>query len=119
MRYQRQESLRYTFKTPPPTEFTIIQIKDYPVQTSHGSGTILNLSPNGLLLFTKLKMPFNKHVRLLLQTAFFQQTTEWKAEVVWGKQAGAYYHYGLALLDDHHQEIINLLKQHKPQEPNS
>ncbi|GGF24557.1 hypothetical protein GCM10010954_24320 [Halobacillus andaensis] len=119
MRYQRQESLRYTFQSPPPTTFTIIQIKGHPVETSNGSGYILNLSPNGMLLSTPLKIPFNQNVRLLLNPAFLHQSFDWKAEIVWGKQAGDTYHYGLTLLDDHQQEIINLLKQYKKHETNS
>lgn len=29
MRYQREESLRYTFHSPPPTRFSIIQMKEH------------------------------------------------------------------------------------------
>ncbi|MFC7061868.1 PilZ domain-containing protein [Halobacillus seohaensis] len=112
MRYNRQESLRYTFQDPPSTLFKIIQIDEQPVKTSNGSGFILNLSPSGMLLSTGLKLPFQKNIQLLLNTTLSNKPVEWKAEVVWGKEIGTTYQYGLTLLDDHQEEIIHTLKQY-------
>ncbi|MCP3030208.1 PilZ domain-containing protein [Halobacillus sp. A1] len=119
MRYNRQESLRYTLKNPPPAKFKIFQIEDNPVHTSVGDGHVLNLSPNGLLLSTNLKMPFHKKVRVIIMATFLNTAVEWKAEIVWGKEKGSTYHYGLTLLDDHSKEIIRILKQYKANESTS
>ncbi|WP_082235039.1 PilZ domain-containing protein [Halobacillus massiliensis] len=111
MRYNRQESLRYTFGHPPEASFTILDAEDFDLVSTMGKGSILNMSPNGMLLATDLKLPVNQKIQLLIETTLFNQhSLICKAEIVWAKPWGSKSHYGLQLLDDKRDQIIKILK---------
>ncbi|WP_173917275.1 PilZ domain-containing protein [Halobacillus sp. Marseille-Q1614] len=66
-----------------------------------GRGSLLNISPNGMLLSTNLKLPIHQNIQLLIETTLIHNHPFLcKAEIVWGKPWRTKSHYGLRLLDD-------------------
>ncbi|UOQ92549.1 PilZ domain-containing protein [Halobacillus shinanisalinarum] len=119
MRYKRHETLRYKFKDPLPASFKIIKIDDHAVDTTQGHGHIINMSPGGLRLAINLKLPAKQKVQLFVETTILNHSLHFISDVVWTKPVGSTQHYGLIFIDDHHEEIMKILKEyHKKQQSN-
>ncbi|WP_163529209.1 PilZ domain-containing protein [Halobacillus ihumii] len=116
MRYKRQEILRYDFKEMIPAYFKVVNHNEESAYPSQGSGQIVNISAGGLLLATSFKLPAKRNIQLFLETTILHHTLHFISEIVWTKQVGTTYHYGLRFLDDHHDEVIKVLKEYQKQQ---
>ncbi|UOR13394.1 PilZ domain-containing protein [Halobacillus amylolyticus] len=118
MRYKRHETLRYQFKDPIPASFKIIKIDDHHVDTAQGNGHIINMSPGGLRLATNLKLPAKQKIQLFVETTILNHSLHFISDVVWTKALGSAQHYGLTFIDDHHKEIMKILKEYQKKQQN-
>ncbi|MGP4075383.1 PilZ domain-containing protein [Halobacillus sp. K22] len=112
MRYRRNETLRYTFDEPLPAAFKLIKVDKKPVNSSMGSGRVIDISPGGMKLASDVHIPTSKTVHLFVTTSIAGQDLSFTAEVIWSKPARGQYHYGLDFIGDHHEEVIQSLKKH-------
>ncbi|ARI78347.1 PilZ domain-containing protein [Halobacillus mangrovi] len=113
MRYRRQETLRYSFETPPPARFKLIKGGEKHVHSSTGKGQVIDISPGGMKLFTTVHIPSEKKVQLFVHTAIAQVDLSFTADVVWENQVNDGYHYGLDFIGDHQDKVIHALKEYR------
>lgn len=98
MRSQREESFRYTFREPKIASFQIIRIDDLTVETSSGDGKIIDISPEGIKLYSELSIPETDHKAIHL-SIYFELNGEalnYTGVIAW-KHA---LHYGIDLFTD-------------------
>ncbi|UOQ43814.1 PilZ domain-containing protein [Halobacillus salinarum] len=113
MRYRRQETLRYEFQEPVPAHFKIIKVKHTPLNSSEGPCTIVDLSTGGLKIASPLRIPMRDNLQLLIRTTIANIQLQFAAKVIWTKKLNGSYHYGLGFIDDHHEEIKEVLKKYR------
>ncbi|MGP4067245.1 PilZ domain-containing protein [Halobacillus sp. B29] len=112
MRYRRNETLRYTFEEPLSAGFKLIKVDKKSVNSSMGSGSVIDISPGGMRLASGVHIPTSKTVHLFVATSLAGHDLSFTAEVIWMKPAHGQYHYGLDFIGDHQEEVIQALKKH-------
>ncbi|MBO1513927.1 PilZ domain-containing protein [Metabacillus bambusae] len=60
MRYKREEPFRYEFNPPLSCTFSIVEIDNKNINTGNADGHIIDLSPKGVKLTSKLNIPLGK-----------------------------------------------------------
>ncbi|WP_158591785.1 PilZ domain-containing protein [Oceanobacillus halophilus] len=110
-RYNRDEPFRYTFGTPLEAVFQIIKVDDQLTETSNGKASIIDLSLEGIRLNAALNFP-DRPVQLAIWFVLNDKEFNFTGDVVWKKQSGTGYDYGLLLKvdDDDKNELITQLK---------
>lgn len=114
MKYKREEYFRYTFGTPLPAQFKIEKVNSKLVESSRGVAEIIDLSPSGLKLSTKLKIDNFKRneIQLTISFSLNDYNLSVKGVIVWNKESHAEVVYGIEFLPD--QAIAeDLIKQLK------
>ncbi|MFQ3546149.1 PilZ domain-containing protein [Halobacillus rhizosphaerae] len=117
MRYRRHESLRYVFKDPIPAHFKIIKVDNTPVNTSEGPGTIMDMSPGGLKLSANFRIPLRSKIQLSIRTTIANIQLQFAADLLWAKENPDSYHYGVGFINDHHEEVVEVLKKFRKSTP--
>ena len=121
MIFKRKEGFRYAFGEPLEAKIVIL-INGKPL---HGDGTsatgqVLDISPRGMKLRSEVNLSEHKNDMLQLEISFVLDTTQIKAigEVVWSKNFGSGYHYGIVFYDQSAIEnlIIGELKMRRRKE---
>src|SRR5690625_4269969 len=111
MRYKRKEAFRYEFDKPLTALFEITDIDEKSVSTSQGEAEIIDLSPTGIKLQSKLNIPDIdlKSIRLSLTFELNDQQFIVNGLIVWKKDKGISVHYGIDLDIDKStkQELID------------
>ncbi|MFK3937713.1 PilZ domain-containing protein [Alkalihalobacillus sp. NPDC078783] len=114
MRYKRDESFRYTFEPSISGTFHINTLNEQEVQIAEGELSILNLSPGGIRIKSKYKLPDPTSYSILLEVRFTleDQPLCLKGSVQWMKPVAGEYQYGLELLltDKEKNDVIDELK---------
>lgn len=116
MRSKRKEAFRYTFPNEIPALFTIRQVDGKDVLTSKGEASIINLSPQGLMMSSTLNIPIKSEKTIHLSIAFQLNNTKLQhtGTVTWKKEKYNRNEYGIKLLIDEmeQREIIEELKKY-------
>jgi hypothetical protein len=114
MRYNRQESLRYTFATPLPAYFQIINVDGKVVTSSEGAANIIDISLAGAKINSKLNIPEikHKHIELSLRFNLNDNELNYHGTFIWKKEKGETNDYGIQIdLDDEaKKDLIEQLK---------
>ena len=114
MRYNREAPFRYTFENPIPAYFQIIKIDGESVKTSEGDATIINISPGGAKLQSKLNIPEidHKSIELSIRFKLNEKELTYNGFIIWKKKWGATIDYGIKMEedDDDKKELIDQLK---------
>lgn len=95
MKYKRGESFRFQFNEGLECLIKIISIDGSPIDSKLAEGLILDISPTGLKLSSSLDFPTNKPVVFFVEFALNDQQIKVSADLVWKKNVGNGYHYGL------------------------
>ncbi|WP_144509539.1 PilZ domain-containing protein [Bacillus sp. FJAT-22090] len=121
MQYKRNEYFRYSFTEP--FEATFRLIKDAngtsPEEISKkGICQIIDISPNGLKIFTDLLIAIDKLNHVEIQFRLDEALLSRIGEFVWSHRKAGGYEYGVKLLGDteSEQEIITELKSRRKKE---
>lgn len=114
MIYRRKTNFRYTFESPIPAYFRIIKIDGKLVNTSEGEAKIINISPEGIKLSSKLNIPKidNRFIKIFVRFNLNQKGFEFKGDIIWKKKKGASCDYGIDM-DVDEEERTELIKQLK------
>ena len=112
-RYNRNEPFRYTFEKPVPGMFQIVAVDDRVVETSLGEINIIDISPEGAKLQSKLRLP-DKKVKIYTHFKLEEREFHFIGDVIWQKQSGNVYQYGVHFLlkEKAKHELIESLKQY-------
>lgn len=114
MHFKRNEPFRYEFGQPIPALFNIIRINNREVESSGGQAEIIEVSPEGLRIKSKLNIPDIKTNQIMLTISFELNNKIFKFEgyIVWKKELSQYTTYGLKLVveDEKREEFIEELK---------
>lgn len=112
----RKESFRYVFKTPLPALFTIEKVADKKVTTAEGEAHIIDLSPKGMKIISKLNIPTKHEKDIHLSIAFELNNTTlgYVGKLIWKNEKHPLYEYGIHLITDESEqrEVINQLKHY-------
>lgn len=123
MQYNRQESFRHTFEHPIPSMFRLIVdgISEEEVEFSkRGDCLIIDLSPSGLRMYSKLDIPKNpgQPIHLVIDVRLADKMLSLVGEIAWKKASMDGRQYGIDLKTDEKIEyqIIYELKERSRQE---
>lgn len=132
MLYKRLEAFRHTFEHPIPATFRLIVdgISEEKVDFSkRGACMIIDLSPSGLRMYSKLDIPKNpgQPIHLVIDVVLADKMLTLVGEIIWKKAHMEGRQYGIDLKTDEKIEyqIINELKERsrremlKSKKPNS
>ncbi|MDI7740492.1 PilZ domain-containing protein [Lysinibacillus fusiformis] len=108
MIFKRDEGFRYTFSQPIPAIFTFHQINDREVKSSPGMADIIDISPEGMRISSKLLIPdIGADVVLTLKFKLNGEELTFDGKIVWYKEMGKLTEYGINLIvDDSEKDII-------------
>jgi hypothetical protein len=88
MRYKREEPFRYEFNPPLSCTFSIVEIDNKNVNTGNADGQIIDLSPKGVKLVSKLNIPLGKqevkiklNFRINIETIYVVGILVWRKEL--------------------------------------
>ncbi|HHY74812.1 MAG TPA: PilZ domain-containing protein [Bacillus bacterium] len=117
MIFRRNESFRYTFKSPLECQYKIIKIEGLSLCSDFGSGQIIDISPGGMKLMTPLNLwNSNKKVEIEIHFSLDNHPFQISGHLRWQKEAYQNGHYFYGVLFDHSAEISSkiteLLKSH-------
>jgi len=116
MRYNRHEAFRYEFEKPLTALFQIVEIDDESVSSSKGEAEIINISPKGIKLNSKLNIPKTDDKSIYLAISFELNDKPLNVEgvIVWKKTKGKSVDYGIDLHMDEsaEKELIDQLKMY-------
>ncbi|WP_019392861.1 PilZ domain-containing protein [Priestia filamentosa] len=76
MQYRRNEGFRFQFKKPVKGLFSIIRRNGKQVQSRSGSVTVIDISPNGLLLHSPLELPIETNQKIEINVSFTINSTK-------------------------------------------
>jgi hypothetical protein len=123
MQYNRQESFRHTFEHPIPATFRLIVDgvnEENVVFSKRGACMVIDLSPSGLRMYSKLDIPQNpwQPIHLAIDVVLADKMLTLVGEIVWKKANMEGRLYGIDLKTDEKIEyqIINELKERSRQE---
>ncbi|BCB05709.1 PilZ domain-containing protein [Bacillus sp. KH172YL63] len=103
MKYRRDESYRFTFSQPVPCSFTIIGIGEKSIQSKTAKGEIVDLSPQGCRIQSRLNIPIDQEVTLQVDFQLDEEFTQILAvgAIQWQKRKGLdQYQYGIKFEQD-------------------
>jgi len=113
MLYKRTEYFRHTFSKPLDAKFRIMMTDGTGQESGLGDCSIIDLSPGGAKLYSKLNIPFQRDVvHLHLNFTLYQVEIDVQGLIVWKKTFGDGYTYGFEFKEDSLKEqlIVNELK---------
>jgi hypothetical protein len=114
MKYRREESFRYTFKTPLEGVFKILIVNnDNMKETSEAPIEVVDISPGGLCFTSSLDMPLeNKEFLLEVHFSLADEPIVVLGKIVWKRHYANAYMYGFEAVEDEktEQQIIDHLK---------
>lgn len=121
MLYKRNEFFRYTFVEPCEATFRLIKdaSESSPEEISKkGKCTIIDISPNGLKMYSELFVSIEKLNHLELQFILDEIPITIVGEFVWSHRKISGYEYGVRFMDDDNREslIITELKNRRKKE---
>lgn len=112
MKFKRNEAFRYEFGVPVPLSFIIQKINGTEVRSSSGHAKLLDISPSGMKIESDLVLPKKHDIELLFTVRIGKTEIEVRGKVVWQKQFGQLFQYGIFLLDKETEDsIIDALKE--------
>lgn len=116
MKYKREELFRYTFEKPIPALFQIQKIDEDSVTTSKGEARIIDISPEGIKLSSKLNIPHidDKSIQLSISFDLNGENIHFEGAIVWKKEVADANEYGIDLVieDTAKRNLIEQLKIH-------
>jgi hypothetical protein len=101
MRYKREETFRYEFNPPRSCSFTIVEVDNLPVSTGSADGEIIDISPKGLKLRTKLSIPLGKQeVKIKLRFKLNVEVIIAVGVLIWRNESNLQdFRYGLKFVN--------------------
>jgi len=116
MRYNRNESFRFSFRHPLKARFSIDELNGKKVESGEGEIQIMDLSPSGTKIRTDLNLPMSEDppVKIVVHFELNEEEYNFKGKIVWKKMHLNSFLYGVHFLinDDMHEEIIKQLKKY-------
>jgi hypothetical protein len=100
MKSNRKESFRYKFNNPIVCTFQIIEIDQTEVESKPGQAKLINLSPKGMRMWSKLSFPIDeKELIIEIKIKLNEDSLIHKSKFIWKKEdhEGGFY-YGMELL---------------------
>ena len=120
MLYNRKEAFRHTFKNPIPATFQLIVEgeKDDEIEFSNkGACLIVDLSPSGIRIYSKLDIPKRPGypIHLAIEVLLTDEPLKLVGDLVWKKAYMDGHQYGIDLKTDEKIEfqIIQELKERR------
>jgi hypothetical protein len=100
MRYKREETFRYEFNPPLSCSFTIIEVNSLNVNTGVADGEIIDLSPKGTKLASKLDIPLGKQeVKIKLSFKINTEVIIAVGVLVWREYNHLSFQYGVKFVN--------------------
>ncbi|WP_391120418.1 PilZ domain-containing protein [Psychrobacillus sp. L3] len=124
MLYKRNEYFRYTFDEPNEATFRLIKdaSESSPEEISKkGKCLIIDISPNGVKMYTELFIAIEKLNHVELQVTLDEMPISLIGEFVWSHRKNVGYEYGVRFIDGEKREslIISELKNRRKKEMES
>lgn len=113
MQYKRQEPFRHVFNQPIDSVFQIVTESS---ESKPGEMKILDISPSGLRMFSKLDLP--SQIRITAKFTLMEQTIDLEGLINWKSEQYEGYEYGVECNhnDEKKSVIIDLLKAYQKAE---
>lgn len=121
LKYNRNEYFRYTFEEPCDATFRLIKQNEGNVGvelSNKGACKIIDISPNGLKLFSELFISIDQLHHVELNFTLDTNPISLVGEFVWSHRKAWGYEYGVKLVGDSESEqmIIGELKKRRRKE---
>lgn len=112
MQYKREEGFRYVFGEPLLAEFSIEHIDGKSTNSKPGNAKIIDISPKGAKITSKLQIPMEKGITISLSFTLNEKKFMIISDIVWRKELFGEYQYGLEskMTNEEQNHLVNELK---------
>ena len=108
MIYKRGETFRYEFNPAIDCAFSIIRFANKSIESGKGQGKIIDISPNGCKLSSKLNIPVENEVTIKIRFKINNELIEAVAVLIWKRMdKHSLYIYGVKFVNT--KEIEDLI----------
>ncbi|MEW4282314.1 PilZ domain-containing protein [Priestia koreensis] len=114
LQYKRGEPFRYEFKKPRSCTFGIVSVGSKVIDSKRALGQILDISTGGAKFQSNLALPLQSDsIQIRLTFQLTGAPLEIEGTLLWQKQYGAVYQYGLEFRDEEiSKRILTELKSY-------